>query len=113
MTTILNLPLFPYAVTNIKQPTSGMSTPDAATENEEFTIIWDIQFHMDRAIKANKSDLIIKSKKEKFCTLIDMAVPSDRNTSVKVAKKLSKYKDLEIEIARMRRMKLCQLSSEH
>ena len=33
--------------------------------------------------------------------LIDMAVPSNRNTSVKVAEKLSKYKDLEIEIARM------------
>ena len=34
-----------------------------------------------------------------------MAVPSNRNTSVKVAEKLSKYKDLEIEIARMWGMK--------
>ena len=33
--------------------------------------------------------------------LIDMAIPSDRNTSVKVAEKLSKYKDLEIEITKM------------
>ena len=30
-----------------------------------------------------------------------MAIPSDRNTSVKVAGKLSKYKDLEIEITNM------------
>ena len=30
-----------------------------------------------------------------------MAVPSDRNTSVKVTEKLSKYKDLEIETSRM------------
>ena len=30
-----------------------------------------------------------------------MAIPSDRNTSVKVAEKLSKYKDLEIEITKM------------
>ena len=30
-----------------------------------------------------------------------MAVPSDQNTSVKVAEKLSKYKDLEIEITGM------------
>ena len=30
-----------------------------------------------------------------------MAVPSDRNTSVKVTEKLSKYKDLEIETNRM------------
>ena len=32
---------------------------------------------------------------------IDIAVPSDRNTSVKVAEKLSKYKHLEIEITKM------------
>ena len=37
--------------------------------------------------------------------LIDMAVPSDRDTSVKVAEKLSKYKDLDMEIARMWGMK--------
>ena len=30
-----------------------------------------------------------------------MAVPSDRNTSMKVTEKLSKYKDLEIETSRM------------
>ena len=30
-----------------------------------------------------------------------MAVPSDRNTSVKVTEKLSKYKDLKIETSRM------------
>ena len=33
-----------------------------------------------------------------------MKVPSDRNTSVKVVEKLSKYKGLELEIARMRKM---------
>ena len=33
--------------------------------------------------------------------LIDMAIPSDRNTSVKVAEKLSKYKVLEIENTKM------------
>ena len=34
-----------------------------------------------------------------------MAIPSERNTSVKVTEKLSKYKDLEIEISRMWKMK--------
>ena len=33
-----------------------------------------------------------------------LAVPSDRNTSVKVDEKLSKDKDLEIEIGRMWKM---------
>ena len=44
-------------------------------------------------------------KEDNTCMLIDMAVPSERNTSVKVAKKLSRYKDLEIEIHRMWKMK--------
>ena len=37
--------------------------------------------------------------------LIDMAVPYDQNTSIKVAEKLSKYKDLEVEVTKMRGMK--------
>ena len=34
-----------------------------------------------------------------------MVVPSDRNTSGKVAEKLSKYKDMEIEVTKMWGMK--------
>ena len=34
-----------------------------------------------------------------------MAIPCEKNTSVKVTEKLSKYKDLEIEIERMWGMK--------
>ena len=79
--------------------------PETVTENETVTILWDMQVHTDRTIKANKPDISIKNKKEKTCILIDLAVPSDRNTSVKVAEKLSKYKDLEIEITRMWGMK--------
>ena len=36
-----------------------------------------------------------------MCKLIDMVLPSDRNTSVKVIEKLSKYKDIEIEVTRI------------
>ena len=57
--------------------------------------------HTDKTINANKPDIIIKDKQEKICMLIDKAVPSDRNSSIKVAEKLSKYKDLEIEITKM------------
>ena len=37
--------------------------------------------------------------------LINVAIPSDKNTSTKVSEKISKYKDLEIEITRMWQMK--------
>ena len=64
-----------------------------------------MSIHTDREIKANRPDIIIKDKVEKTCMLIDMTVPSDKNISVKVVEKLSKYKDLEIEIERMWHMK--------
>ena len=75
--------------------------PNTVTENDEITILWDMPIQTDREIKANRPDIIVKKKTNKECILIDMAVPSDRNTSVKVTEKLSKYKDLEIEINRM------------
>ena len=76
--------------------------PETVTENEKVTILWDMQVHTDKTIKANKPDIIIKDKQEKTCMLIDMVIPADRNTSVKVAvEKLSKYKDLEVEITKM------------
>ena len=59
----------------------------------------------DREIKANRPDIVIKDKQEKSCLLIDMSIPTEKNTSVKVTEKLSKYKDLEIEIERMWGMK--------
>ena len=79
--------------------------PDTVTENEKATILWDMQVHTDRITSHNKPDIIIKDKQEKTCMLIVMAVPSDENKSVKVAEKLSKYKQLEIETTKMWGMK--------
>ena len=52
-------------------------------------------------ITANRPDIIIKNKKEKTCTLIDVAIPTDRNVEQKEAEKKLKYKSLCIEIQRM------------
>ena len=60
-----------------------------------------MQIHTDRELSANKPDIVIKDHADRCCKLIDVSVPADRNTSMKVIEKLSKYKDLEIEIARM------------
>ena len=79
--------------------------PATVTENKEATILWDMQIHTDREIAANKPDIVIKDHKNKTCKLVDMAVPSDRNTSLKTTEKLSKYKDLEIKATRMWGMK--------
>ena len=61
--------------------------------------------HTDREISANCPDIVIKNNRDKKCILIDVAIPSDKNTSIKVCGKISKYKDLETEITRMWQMK--------
>ena len=43
--------------------------------------------HTDREVTANRPDIINKNKKEKTCTLIDVAIPADRNIVQKEAEK--------------------------
>jgi len=41
--------------------------------------LWNQAVHTDREVTANRPDIVIKNKKEKTCTLIDVAIPADRN----------------------------------
>jgi len=49
-------------------------------------------------VTANRPDIIIKNKNEKTRTLIDVAIPADRNVVQKEAEKKLKYKSLCTEI---------------
>ena len=44
-----------------------------------------ITIQTDRAITANRPDIVIKNIWEKKCTLMDAAMPSDKNISIKVS----------------------------
>ena len=48
----------------------------------------------------------MKHKQNKMCQLIDMSVLSDSNNSAKEFEKRSKYENLEIEIAKIWKMKI-------
>ena len=74
-------------------------------ENQLATILWDYSIQTDRTIKANRPDIVIKDKTENKCLLLDVSIPSDRNTSPKIFEKLSKYKDLDIELTKSWKMK--------
>ena len=73
--------------------------------NNNVTVLWNQAVHTDREVAANRPDIIIKNKKEKTCTLIDVAIPADRNVVQKEAEKKLKYKSLCIEIQRMWNLK--------
>jgi len=47
--------------------------------------MWNQAVHTDREFTAKRPDIIIKNKKEKTCTLIDVAIPADRNVVQKEA----------------------------
>ena len=74
--------------------------PNPVYENGDVTVLWNQAVHTKREVTANRPDIIIKNKKEKTCTLIDVAIPSDRNAVQKEAEKKLKYKSLCIEIER-------------
>ena len=80
--------------------------PQKVVETERATILWDFSIHTDRTIQANIPDLTTKDHKEKTCKLIDFTFPMDINISAKEFEKLSKYKDLQIEVERMWQLKI-------
>lgn len=81
--------------------------PQKIVEGKDFTVMYDVPVNTDRTIGANRPDIIIQDRIKKKCFLIDVAVPNDNNISTKEVEKLSKYKDLEIEISRMWKTKTC------
>jgi hypothetical protein len=56
-------------------------------EEEGVTVLWNQSAHANREVTANRSDIIIKNKKEKTCTLIDVSIPADRNVMQMEAEK--------------------------
>jgi hypothetical protein len=67
---------------------------------EDVTVLWNQAVHTDREVTANRTDTVIKNK-QKTCTLIDVAIPADRNVVQKEADKKLKYNSLGIEKQRM------------
>ena len=55
---------------------------------------------MNRKTDAQRTDTITKNYEERICIMMKAAVPSDQNIPLKEFQKLSKYKDLEIEVTR-------------
>jgi hypothetical protein len=79
--------------------------PKPVYEKGDVTVLWNQAVHTDREVTENRPDIIIKKTKEKTCTLIDVAIPVDRNAVQKEAEKKLKYKSLCIEIQRMWNLK--------
>jgi hypothetical protein len=78
-----------------------MHQPEAVTETEEVKILWDFEIRTDRVIPARRPDIVVLNKSNRTVTIIDVAVPSDRNIKTKEREKIEKYQDLRLEIQRL------------
>jgi len=79
--------------------------PKPVYEEGNVTVLSNQAVHTDREVTANRPGIIIENKQEKTFTLIDVAMPADRNVVQKKAVKKLKCKSLWIEIQRMWNMK--------
>lgn len=75
--------------------------PQPVTNSQDCTVMWDHNVRTDRTISANRPDIVLHNRAKRVCLLIDIAIPDDRNITVKEAEKITKYKDLQIEVQRM------------
>ena len=67
--------------------------PKPVYEKGDVTVLWNQAVHTDREVTVNRPDIIIKNTKEKTCTLIDVAIPADRNVVQKEAGKEVKIQE--------------------
>jgi hypothetical protein len=72
----------------------------------DIAVLWNQAVHTDREVTANKPDIIIKNRTEETCTLMDVAIRTDRKVVQKEVEKNLKYKSLGIDIQRMWNLKI-------
>ena len=75
--------------------------PEDVVENEEVKILWDVMIQCDREIKAKKLDVVVVSKNERSCAIIDMAIPGDIRVGEQEKEKIERYQEIKREIKRM------------
>ena len=70
----------------------------------EVKLLWDMNIQCDNVVEARRPDMIVVSKKEDKCIIVDVAIPGDSGVHEKEFEKAEKYPDLKREIRRLRGM---------
>ena len=69
--------------------------------SNEVKIVWDQLIAFDRAVVANRPDILIHDKKRKKAYIIDISCPCDTNVKKKESEKILEYSGLKTELSRM------------
>ena len=73
--------------------------PEKIVQDGEKKILWDFRIQTDRHLEHNTPDIVVVDKKQVH--IIDVAIPGDSRIDQKEIEKITKYKDLQIEIERL------------
>ena len=65
--------------------------PVAVVENSNVKVLWDFNIYTDHFVTACRPDIVVVNKHQKLVQIIDVAVPSDCNVSMKENEKIEKY----------------------
>ena len=84
----------------------GVKVTESWTEHEPkdnvlhngISILWDKSIITDKKVKCNRPDITIHDTKKRECIFVDVSVPVCINVLRKEAEKITKYRDLEIEV---------------
>jgi hypothetical protein len=71
---------------------------EAITAERGIKVLWDSYLLTDRKVAHNRPDIVIHNTTTQECLIIDVAIPVCQNIVKKEAEKLTKYRDLEIEL---------------
>ena len=75
-----------------------MHKPQESVTRGGVTITWDMAIITDKKVKCNIPDILIHDSNTRSCQIIDVAVPVCTNIVRKNAEKITKYRELGIEL---------------
>ena len=72
--------------------------PEHTCVTDKVDIYWDVPLLTDRKVGHNRPDITIHNHNDKTCLFYEITIPVDANTVKATSTKISKYRDLAIEI---------------
>ena len=79
--------------------------PSAVVESSDVKLLWDFNIYTDHILAARHPDIVVIDKLQNVVQIVDVAVPSDCNVTMKEIEKIEKYKDLSVELSSLWKMK--------
>ena len=87
--------------------------PDSVSENDEVKLLWDVNIQCDHVIDARRPDIVVVGKQERKCSIIDIAIPTDKRVGEKENEKVESTRTLKRQIARMWNMRTVASGTSH